>query len=201
MPPARTALDESRHDAILDAALTCFLRHGVAGTTIDDLRSASGASVGCIYHHFGSKEHLAAALYVRTLADYHEAFLASLNTSRSARAGVEGAVRHHLRWVASRPERANYLFHCREPEAVNASDQAAKQLNSSFYTEAGAWLAEKVRKGQVRELAPELYHALWMGPSLEYARQWLASTRRRWNLLAGERNLANAAWDALKAVP
>lgn len=193
-----TAVDETRRDAILDAALDCFLLHGVAGTTIDDLRLASGASVGCIYHHFGSKEQLAAALYVQILASYHDAFLASLKTSRSARAGVEGAVRHHLRWVAARPSQARYLFHCREPEVVSASNAAAKQLNVNFYTDAGEWLADHVRKGRIRALAPELYHALWMGPSLEYTRQWLASSQPYWNQLTGERHLAEAAWNALK---
>jgi AcrR family transcriptional regulator len=194
-----TALDETRRDAILGAALDCFLLHGVAGTTIDELRSASGASTGCIYHHFGSKEQLAAALYVQILASYHDAFLASLRTSRSAQGGVEGAVRHHLRWVAARPSQAKYLFHCREPEVVSESDRVAKQLNATFYAEAGGWLADHVREGRVRALPPELYHALWMGPSLEYTRQWLAGSNRRGDQLTGERQLAQAAWNALRA--
>jgi AcrR family transcriptional regulator len=194
----QTALDDSRRDAILDAALDCFLLHGVAGTTIDDLRSASGASVGCIYHHFGSKEQLAAALYVQILASYHDAFLASLMTSRSARAGVEGAVRHHLRWVAARPSHARYLFHCREPEVVSESDAATKDLNVNFYTDVGVWLADHVSKGHIRALASELYHALWMGPSLEYTRQLLTSRQPGWDQLTGERHLAEAAWNALK---
>jgi AcrR family transcriptional regulator len=195
-----TELDETRRDAILNAALDCFLLHGVAGTTIDDLRSASGASVGCIYHHFGSKEQLAAALYVQILASYHDAFLASLKTSRSARGGVEGAVRHHLRWVAARPSHAKYLFHCREPEVVSESNRAARLLNASFYAEAGGWLADHVRNGHIRPLAPELYHALWMGPSLEYTRQWLAGSSRPRDQLTGERQLAEAAWNALRVV-
>src|SRR6266699_2582990 len=111
-----TAVDESRRQAILEAALKCILLKSVAGTTIDDLRLRSGVSVGCIYHHFGSKEGLAAELYLHTLRDYQHAYLAALGTSRSARAGVEGAVRHHLRWVAASPNRARYLFRCREPE-------------------------------------------------------------------------------------
>lgn len=197
----RTALDESRRATILDAALDCFLLHGVAGTTIDDLRLASGASVGCIYHHFGSKEQLAAALYVQILASYHDAFLASLKTSRSARAGVEGAVRHHLRWVAARPSQAKYLFHCREPEVVSETNRAARQLNVSFYAEAAAWLADHVSNGRIRALAPELYHALWMGPSLEYTRQWLAGNNRSRDQLTGERHLTEAAWNALKVAP
>jgi AcrR family transcriptional regulator len=195
----RTTVDESRRQAILDAALDCFLANGVARTTIDDLRIGSGASVGCVYHHFGSKEKLAAELYLDNLAHYHDAFLAALRASRSARAGVEGAVRHHLGWVAEQPKRANYLFHCREPEVTALSDDAAKALNGSFYSEAGTWLAGYVRKGQIRALPPSLYHALWMGPSLEYARQWLAGKRPRSELLAGRAALADAAWSSLKS--
>jgi AcrR family transcriptional regulator len=194
-----TTVDESRREAILDAALDCFLANGVARTTIDDLRIQAGASVGCIYHHFGSKEKLAAELYLENLAAYQDAFLAVLRANRTARAGVEGAVRHHLGWVTEQPERANYLFHCREPEVTALSDDAAKALNVNFYSEAGTWLAGHVRNGKIRALPPSLYHALWMGPSLEYARQWLASKRPRSELLAGRAALADAAWSSLKS--
>lgn len=195
----RTAVEMSRREAILDAALECFLLNGVAGTTIDDLRMRSGASVGSVYHHFGSKEGLAAELYLKTLRDYQDSFIAALRASRSARSGVEGSVRHHLRWVAAHPDRASYLFHCREPEVIAASDAAAKELNAGFYAQASAWLVDQVQRHHIRALPPALYHALWMGPSLEFARQWLAGARDRANLLSAEAPLAQAAWAALKA--
>src|SRR5215469_10508670 len=106
--------DAPRRQAILDAALTCFLRSGVAGTTIDAIHRESGASVGSIYHFFGSKEGVAAELYLDTLRDYFDTYFAALRRSRSARGGIEGSVRAHLRWVATHEARARYLFHCRE---------------------------------------------------------------------------------------
>ena len=196
--PTMIAADETHRTAILDAALGCFLEKGVAGTAISELRTVSGASVGCIYHHFGSKEHLAAVLYVQTLSEYYDMFLASVRSASSARAGVEGAVHGHLAWVAERPDHASYLFHCREPEVVDASETAIEQLNASFFGEVAAWLADHVSEGRIRSLPPELYYALWMGPSLEYARQWLAGRRRQSDLLTGGRTLAKAAWDSLK---
>lgn len=195
----RTPLDASRREAILDAALECFLLNSVAGTTIDDVRLRSGASVGSIYHHFGSKEGLAAELYLNTLREYQDSFIEALVTSRSARAGVEGAVHRHLRWVAASPNRASYLFHCREPEVTAASDTAAKELNARFYGRAAEWLLKHVEQQRIRALPSGLYHALWMGPSLEFARQWLAGARRRASLSEAEAPLAHAAWDALKA--
>ena len=59
MVPDATLPD--RKQAILEAALAAFLQKGVLATTIDDVRERSGASVGSIYHHYGSKEGIAAA--------------------------------------------------------------------------------------------------------------------------------------------
>ena len=62
-----------------------------------DLQLADGASVGSIYHYFGSKDGLAAQLYVEIPADHHATYLDALRSSRSAKAGVTGAVHAHLR--------------------------------------------------------------------------------------------------------
>jgi AcrR family transcriptional regulator len=192
--------EESLRRSILDAALENFLVNGVSGTTIEHIRRSAGASVGCVYHHFGNKEGLAADLYLEILSEYQSEFLTALRSSRDARAGVQGAVHRHFRWVAKRSDRASYLFHCREPEVISAFDASARDLNASFYAEAGAWLARHVDEGQIRPLPAALYHALWMGPSLEYARQWLARRpRRSGELTATAPTIADAAWHALKA--
>jgi AcrR family transcriptional regulator len=41
--------------AIVDSALACFDRHGIAGTTLDQIAAAAGVTKGAVYHHFGSK--------------------------------------------------------------------------------------------------------------------------------------------------
>lgn len=191
--------DGSRRDSILDAALACFLRDSVAGTTIDDIKARSGASVGSIYHHFGSKEGIAAELYLDILGAYHEAFLGHLTASSTAREGIAGSVRLHLRWVATSTDRARYLFHCREPEVITGSGSAVRDLNKAFYARATQWIERYVESGDIRPLSPEVCQALWMGPCMEFARQWLASSRRRPSALTGAAPvLGEAAWDALR---
>src|SRR5438046_1582005 len=96
--PASTR-DRSRREEILASALRCFGRNGYSNTTIEDIRRASGASIGSLYHHFGGKDRIAAALYVEGLAGYQSAFLAALLPHDDARAGIEAVVRGHLRWV------------------------------------------------------------------------------------------------------
>src|SRR2546421_12875214 len=100
----------SRRDAILASALRCFGRHGYSSTTIDDIRRASGASVGSLYHHFGGKDRIAAALYVDGLADYQRGFQAVLEEHGDARAGVEAIVAYHLEWVDEHADLARFLL-------------------------------------------------------------------------------------------
>lgn len=57
---ARTA--ETR-DSLLSAARAAFLEHGYAEASIADIVEKSGSSVGSVYHHFGGKPELFAALW------------------------------------------------------------------------------------------------------------------------------------------
>ncbi|MDT7792263.1 MAG: hypothetical protein QOD59_1699 [Mycobacterium sp.] len=187
-----------RRQAILAAALTCFLRTGVTGTTIDAVQRESGASVGSIYHFFGSKEGVAAELYLDTLRDYFDNYLAALRSSGSARAGIQGSVRAHLNWVVTHEARAKYLFHCQEFEVIEESLPAIARLRDDFYHQANVWLAPHVEHGRIKSLSPRLCQALWMGPSVEYARLWLARSGDRFDILDAQTALARAAWDSVK---
>ena len=66
-PPPDAALRQSerKHEAILSAARTTFLRDGFLGTSMDVVAAESGVSKQTIYAHFGSKE----ALYVASVAE------------------------------------------------------------------------------------------------------------------------------------
>ena len=196
----RARASRARQHAILQAALHLFLEKGFGATTLDQILERSEASVGSFYHHFQSKIDVAAALYLETLEAYQAAFLDELRRHPDARAGIEGAVRHHLRWTGRNPELATYLTHCREPEVAEASEARAQEFNRTFLEQTGAWLMAQVKAGKVRKLSPSLYHALWMGPSDEFTRLWLLGSRPRdaRQLAEAEDLLAKTAWETLK---
>ncbi|SHW85418.1 Hypothetical regulatory protein, TetR family [Mycobacteroides abscessus subsp. abscessus] len=196
VPPASNA-GVARRRAILDAALTSFLKSGVAGATVEALHRESGASVGSIYHFFGSKEGVAAELYLETLRDYYNAYLAVLQASSGPHDGVVGAVSFHLQWVAANEMRARFLFHCREFEVIEESRSTITALHEDFYSQASAWLQPHVEKRRIKPLPPRLCQALWMGPCVEYARLWLARSAD-FDMLAAAPVLGQAAWDAVK---
>lgn len=53
---------EKRRQEILNAGLSLFIHKGYSGTTIKDIASAVGMSVGLLFHYFMSKEELYLAL-------------------------------------------------------------------------------------------------------------------------------------------
>jgi AcrR family transcriptional regulator len=158
-----------RRDDILDAALDAFERRGVLGATLEDIRSASGASIGSIYHHFGGKEGIAESLHARVLAGYQAGFLAAL-AGRGARDGVRAVVEHHLRWAAEHPAEMRYLL------SGPPADVAVRRGNRAFFTDVRSWLAQH---GELRELDVAETHAVWLGPATEYCRHWLGGRAPR----------------------
>jgi AcrR family transcriptional regulator len=176
--------------AILDAALEAFDEKGYAAATIEDVRVRSGASVGSIYHHFGGKEQLAAALYLRALASYQEGFLAALRRHPAAEAGVKAAVEHHIDWVARKRALARYLLE------HSASGEALREQNRAFFAGVRAWLCPHVEASVIQDLPLDLGSALWIGGAQEWTRHWLEG-RTETSLRQARRALADAAWEAL----
>ena len=85
-----------RKQEILAAALSCFNEFGVEGTTIEQIRERSGASVGSLYHHFGNKDRIAAALFIEGMEDYHQKLSAALEQAGEAEAGIKVMVQSYI---------------------------------------------------------------------------------------------------------
>ena len=73
---------EERRREIIDAALACFTEAGFLATTMDDIRRRAEASNGSVYHHFKSKEQLAAAVYLTAISEYQVGLVKALGACR-----------------------------------------------------------------------------------------------------------------------
>jgi AcrR family transcriptional regulator len=196
MPLSATAAgptSQPRRAAILTGALRCFVQQGYSATTVEDICRASGASVGSVYHHFGGKDRIAAALYVDSLADYQAGFLATLRVHDDARAGVEALVRHHLRWVREHPEVARFVLAVAETEVLAAAATELRRHNRAFFAAVKEWFGEHP---ELADLTPDLLEALLLGPAQEFSRHWLAG-RATTTPERAEQVLTAAAWHAL----
>ena len=194
----RAARATERKEAVLEAALACFEELGYDATTIEDIRARSDASIGSIYHHFGSKEGIAAALYVESLEQYRAGMREHLAAARSARSFVRGIVQFHLDWAARHPARARYLHFMRRAESVRDIEGTLRESTKTFLRELKAQADRWVEREELLDLPPLVFIAVVIGPAQEVLRHW-ATGRARVDLSAVRDPLADAAWRAVRA--
>ncbi len=184
-------------EKVLAAALELFDAEGYSATTIEDIKLRSAVSVGVIYHHFGSKEGIAGALYIESLAGFQHGLTTTLEASADAERGVRAAVGHHLRWMEDNPARSRFLLRRRETEVVELNRPDVDALNRKLLEQLGNWYQPYVAAREIRDLPLPLLFSIWFGPSQEYARATLDGTSEQ-PLTAAEPVLADAAWAALR---
>ena len=192
----QSAASRTRRRQILEAALDCFTTRGVEATSISDIRARCGASVGSIYHHFRSKEELAAALYMEGLRSYQEGFLRELRRHKDAESGVRAVVDYHLRWVSEKTDWARYLLYLREDSSITAAEDAIGSINQSFVAAMMSWLTPHVQAGDIARLPQDLYQPVLVGPLHHFSRQWLAG-RTTSSMAEAQEVLADVVWKAL----
>jgi AcrR family transcriptional regulator len=195
---SKHAKTPSRRQEIIQGALACFTELGFAQTSIADIRRRSNASTGSIYHHFKSKEQLAAQVYLEGISDYQEGILAVLEEQQSARDGIFAVIRYHLEWVGKHPDWTRYLFQKAHATFMASAPDVFAGLNAEFMKRCARWLGGHVRAGTVRRLPPDMYVAILLGPVMEYTRLYLASQTCT-PLEHAMQELASAAWKCLEA--
>jgi AcrR family transcriptional regulator len=193
---SRNRATPSRKRQIVEAALACFTELGIERAGMEDIRARSGASTGSIYHHFKSKEQLAAEVYLEGIRLYQDGFLPAMEEAPDARGGIRAVVRYHLRWAEDHPDWARFLFQQRRAEFMTAMEAEFSRINAEFFGRASRWFATHIGAGTIRRLPADLYIPLILGPCQEYTRMYLSGhVRARPDETAEE--LANAIWRAV----
>ncbi len=188
----------SKRRQIIRAALSCFVETGFVDTTMEDIRAKSKASNGSIYHHFKSKEQLAAAVYLEGIRDYQKGLIEEIRKHDEARRGVRAIVRYHLNWVDGNRVWARYLFTMRHADFMKASEDAISKCNRELGAAFKEWAEEQMDKGSLRRMPMDLFVSIILGPCQEYASSRLARGPRS-DIRRAIEALGESAWRALKA--
>ncbi|MDX9688308.1 TetR/AcrR family transcriptional regulator [Halopseudomonas formosensis] len=182
--------------AILRAGLECFNAQGIEATTIEMIRSGSDTSVGAIYHHFGNKEGLVAALLFAAMEDQASLRQQYLATAQTPRDGVSALVLSYVDWVADQPEWARYQFNARFVVANGPHKEELVARNRARNQQLQEWFARAGAGDKLTSLPYELVPSLIIGPAESYCRAWL-SGRVASSPRVYRETLAEAAWRAL----
>jgi AcrR family transcriptional regulator len=191
-PDARQASRRS----VLRHALALFNAKGVEATTIDDLKRASGQSVGTIYHHFGNKEGVAGALFLAAFDDQSRAIAERIAGLANGRAVVDALIAAYTGWISEQPECARFVFVARETVAQGPYGAELQQRLLDRYRPIDEALARDAEAGRILPLPADLVPSLVLGAVEFYARGWLAG-RRQATPASHAPRFAAAAWRSL----
>jgi AcrR family transcriptional regulator len=161
---------------------------------MEEIRRGAGVSNGSLYHHFGSRAELAAQLLLLGMARSQKNVMESL--SADAEAAVRGAVVAQLRWVQGNPQLGRLLYGDLADEVVLAAEPAFSERNRLYVEAVGAWLRDQAQRGTIVSQPFEIAHALWLGPTQEFARHWLRG-RSKLPPKRASAALADGAWRSL----
>jgi AcrR family transcriptional regulator len=187
----------ARRASILDAALGCFSDLGVAATTVEDICRGAGASVGSLYHHFGSKEGVAAGLFIDGIRRLNADLVAKLGRCRTAEAGVRLVVTQYCDWVQRHPDLARYLVNSRDITFSETDRAVVHEIRRQHLTEVFTWFAPFVARGEMKRLPVDTYVPIISGPIQDYVRHWLEGQTQSPPAKV-KQVFADAAWNAVR---
>lgn len=168
------AAEPHTRDALLSAGLAAFDADGFDRATVAAIRQAAGVSNGSFFHFFGSKDGLAAALFLQVIRRYHAALLAVLTPPLGAAQGIAALVRTHLDWVVTHRREAKFLFEQSRAEWLVHVREAQQAQNATFRDGIEAWRAPLAAAGALRPLPASVLIAQAIGPAQVFCRAWLS---------------------------
>ena len=178
---------------ILAGALSCFNEHGIEATTIDMILARCDASVGNVYHHFGSKDGLVAALFFCALDDQGRLVDVGLKDAADLESGVQALVFSYVDWVTAQPDLARFLFQARAAVAKGPLGSDLQQRNKVRNKGVLAWFSQMGGLDALSAWPAELLPSLIIGQAESYCRAWL-SGRVKTSPQQYRQLLAQAAW-------
>jgi AcrR family transcriptional regulator len=173
MGPARRD-GMKRRDALLDAALRCFVKRGVLGTGIEEIRRTAGASPSSVYHLFDGLEDLTLALLTRTFERLFAHLAARVTPTATAEEGVLALVDGHLEWILGHPDEGRFMYQATALEFEAQATEALQARKAELLAPVVLHLSRFIAEGKLPPWPPLLFDVVLLGPSHEACRRFLA---------------------------
>ncbi|MEU4270172.1 TetR/AcrR family transcriptional regulator [Streptomyces sp. NPDC026092] len=195
---AKQSRGEATVERLLAAALEVFATSGQAGFTVNAVTRTSGVSLGSLYHHFGSFDGLAAALYGSCLQQTYTAALGAVDRARTAHTGIRAFVTTYLRFIRENPAVARYLHGSAYSSYLAVDADRDRGVEPDHFPRVADHLTRWIDSGEIAPLPAPLLEVLIIGPVAVAAHRWLA-TPEDIDLNQATRVLSDRIWASVRA--
>ena len=152
---------------VLEAATQLILANGHESVSLKEISELSGVSNGSIFHHFGSKEGIIQALFVRERQKYlgsvADAILAFKGDPCDAIGeGAKAAMRYHAQFPQ---EYDRLVAEFSESEWLRRNEDVWLEAASAIERPVIEWAMPHFASGDLPMLAPAAFQSMMLGPA------------------------------------
>src|SRR5581483_1356942 len=107
--------------------------------TMEDIVEESHTSIGSIYHHFGDKSGVAAALHEHAVRSYQESATPKVQHATTIEQAIKLGVVHYVTWMQENENLARFILSGRHADVP--ANEAIRELIGDFVGRILAWLS------------------------------------------------------------
>lgn len=168
MKRSRAEMIEATRAKLLATARQAFREAGYAATSMDDFTAAAGLTRGALYHHFGDKKGLLAAVVEQIDGEMDQRLATIAALAPDAWTALRGRCRAYLE-MAAEPEIRRIVLQDARAVLGAATDSSQQQCIASL----SALLQTMMDQGVIETAAPQALARLINGSLVESA-FWIA---------------------------
>lgn len=168
MTRSRAEMIEATRAKLLATARRAFREAGYAATSMDDFTAAAGLTRGALYHHFGDKKGLLAAVVEQIDGEMDQRLATIAAQASDAWTALRGRCRAYLE-MAAEPEIRRIVLQDARAVLGAATDSSQQQCIASL----SALLQTMMDQGVIETAAPQALARLINGSLVESA-FWIA---------------------------
>jgi TetR/AcrR family transcriptional regulator, repressor for uid operon len=154
-----------RRARILDAAKSCFIRHGFHNASMQQICAAADMSAGNLYRYFPSKDAIIEGLCERDMSEAAEGFAAA-RAGADVLAGLEAMLMEYM-WKRPREQLCMWTEISAEATRSDAVNRNSRRVYAFIEKSLGEVLAHGVAAGSVRKGVDTASYAALMNAVFE----------------------------------
>lgn len=190
----KTIPSTEKYEAILQAALHLFSRHGVSNTSTAVIAKEAGVATGTLFHHFVSKETLIDMLYLRLKAQLTTSLKQNLDPSMELVTQFRQLWFNTLRWMVQHPMEQQFFQQLDHRVMISPRIREQAAQDAAFLT---VLLDHGLRSGVLKELPPA-YLAVLHTSLLDASAKYLLTLSEPLGDAVLQDQLYQAYWDSIR---
>jgi AcrR family transcriptional regulator len=170
----------------------------VAGTGIEHIRRAAGASPSSVYHQFRGLEEVMLALLILSFERLFAHLTARVTRTRTAKGLVHALVDGHIDWVLAHQDEARFMYQALSLELGSKLTSTLQATKAEQLTTIAEHVATFVADGSLPAWPPLLLDVVLLGPTHEACRRMLGGAPIAPNWM--KKTLPRLAWQSVAKV-